>query len=209
FLAVGPNNHVFITDPEGYRIIEFSSDGEFVRTWGDFGTGNTEIGLAAGVTVDPFGYVWVTDAGNGFVPLEFRFHVSLCGSLGVGGNLLEWNATDRALARRNIALYKELRPIIQLGDQYRLRSPEDDNFSAVQYLSKDKSAGVLCTFRVYLPDPAQLPPLYLRGLDPNALYEIEGEPQIRSGLAWMRAGLSVELHNLQSVVKRIRRVISI
>lgn len=152
---------------------------------------------------------WVTDAGNGFVPLEFRFHVSLCGSLGVGGNLLEWNETDRALARRNIALYKELRPIIQLGDQYRLRSPEDDNFSAVQYLSKDKSAGVLFAFRVYLPDPAQLPPLYLRGLDPNALYEIEGEPQTRSGLAWMRAGLSVELHNLQSVVKRIRRVSSI
>jgi len=71
FLAVGPNNHVFITDPEGYRIIEFSSDGEFVRTWGDFGTGNTEIGLAAGVTVDPFGYVWVTDAGNNRI-LQYR-----------------------------------------------------------------------------------------------------------------------------------------
>ena len=46
FIAVGSNNHVFITDPEGYRVIEFTSNGEFVRTWGDFGTGDTEIGLA-------------------------------------------------------------------------------------------------------------------------------------------------------------------
>jgi sugar lactone lactonase YvrE len=64
FIAVNEENHVFITDPEGYRVIEFTSEGEFVRTWGDFGVGPDEIGLAAGVTVDPDGFVWVTDAGN-------------------------------------------------------------------------------------------------------------------------------------------------
>jgi uncharacterized protein (TIGR03663 family) len=71
FIAVGSNNHVFITDPEGYRVIEFTSDGEFVRTWGDFGTENTQIGLASGVTVDSFGFVWVTDAGNNRI-LRYR-----------------------------------------------------------------------------------------------------------------------------------------
>jgi streptogramin lyase len=71
FIAVGSNNHVFITDPESYRVIEFTSNGEFVRTWGDFGTGDTEIGLASGVTVDPFGFVWVTDAGNNRI-LRYR-----------------------------------------------------------------------------------------------------------------------------------------
>jgi uncharacterized protein (TIGR03663 family) len=64
FIAVGPDEHVYITDPEGYRIIEFTSDGQFVRTWGDFGSGPDEIGLAAGVMVDQLGFVWVTDAGN-------------------------------------------------------------------------------------------------------------------------------------------------
>jgi DNA-binding beta-propeller fold protein YncE len=64
FIAVSKDNHVFITDPEGYRIIEFTSTGEFVRTWGDFGSGPNEIGLAAGIAVDPAGYIWVTDAGN-------------------------------------------------------------------------------------------------------------------------------------------------
>jgi len=63
-LAVGPDKHVFITDPEGYRVIEFTDSGQFVRAWGDYGVGANEIGLAAGVTVDPSGFIWVTDASN-------------------------------------------------------------------------------------------------------------------------------------------------
>jgi hypothetical protein len=64
FIAVGGDNHVFITDPEGYRVIEFTSAGEFVRTWGDFGGDTTQIGLASGIAVDQLGHIWVTDAGN-------------------------------------------------------------------------------------------------------------------------------------------------
>jgi uncharacterized protein (TIGR03663 family) len=71
FIAVDANEHVFITDPEGYRVIEFTSNGEFVRTWGDFGSGPEEIGLAAGVAVDRLGFVWVTDAGNNRI-LRYR-----------------------------------------------------------------------------------------------------------------------------------------
>jgi predicted membrane-bound mannosyltransferase/DNA-binding beta-propeller fold protein YncE len=64
FIAVGENEHIFITDPEGFRIIEFTPEGQFVRAWGGFGSGSAEFGLAAGVTVDQLGFVWVTDAGN-------------------------------------------------------------------------------------------------------------------------------------------------
>jgi predicted membrane-bound mannosyltransferase len=64
FIAVSQDSHVFITDPEGYRIIEFTSNGEFVRTWGDFGFDPTQLGLVSGIAVDPAGHVWVTDPGN-------------------------------------------------------------------------------------------------------------------------------------------------
>jgi hypothetical protein len=64
---------------------------------------------------------------------------------------------------------------------------------------------VLFAFRTHMPEPAQLPPLYLRGLDPQALYEIEGFPGARSGLAWMHAGLSLHLSDFESTVRRIRR----
>jgi alpha-galactosidase len=61
-------------------------------------------------------------------------------------------------------------------------------------------------FRTHLPEPAQLPVIYLRGMDPDGRYEIEGLPGVRSGLGWMRAGLTIPLGDFQSTVRRIKRV---
>jgi uncharacterized protein (TIGR03663 family) len=61
YIAVNAENHVFITDPEGYRVMEFSAEGELLRVWGDYGNGLNSFGLASGIAVDPFGNVWVTD----------------------------------------------------------------------------------------------------------------------------------------------------
>ena len=64
YLAVDAAGHVFTTDPEGYRVLEFNNDGSFVRGWGDYSTGPEGFGLAAGVAVDAEGKIWVSDAGN-------------------------------------------------------------------------------------------------------------------------------------------------
>ncbi|MBI5294618.1 MAG: alpha-galactosidase [Chloroflexi bacterium] len=149
---------------------------------------------------------WVTDWGKELVPLEFRFHVSMCGSLGVGGNLLEWDQAERQLGSDCIQLYKAIRHIIQFGDQYRLLAPQKHAYSAVQYVSKDKGESVLFVFRTHIPDPFNFPVLHLRGLEPGTLYTVEGFEQPRSGAAWMEAGLKVELKNLQSKVLRIKQV---
>lgn len=149
---------------------------------------------------------WVTDWSTAPIPLEFRFHASMCGSLGVGGNLNHWSEADLELAKQCIQTYKEIRPIVQLGDQYRLISPQKNSYSAVQYVSKDQSESVLFVFRVIIPDPANLPIIHLRGLDPDALYQIDGYKQPRSGMAWMEAGIKVNAFNLQSKLIRIRRV---
>jgi alpha-galactosidase len=130
----------------------------------------------------------------------------MCGSLGVGGNLLEWDQAERQVGADCIQLYKAIRHIIQFGDQYRLIAPQKYNYSAVQYVSKDKSEGVLFVFRTHIPDPFKIPMIYLRGLDPEAIYSIEGIEQPRSGLAWMEVGVRVELKNLQSKVMRITRL---
>jgi hypothetical protein len=75
----------------------------------------------------------------------------------------------------------------------------------VQYVDKARSEAALFVFRTYLPDPAQLPQVYLRGLDLQARYEVE-DYGVRSGAAWMEAGLFVPLGNLQSKLIRIRAV---
>jgi sugar lactone lactonase YvrE len=64
FIAVDNRNNVFVTDPEGARVIQYSKDGQLLQTWGDFGDTSTTFGIAAGIAVDAEGHVWVTDAGN-------------------------------------------------------------------------------------------------------------------------------------------------
>jgi DNA-binding beta-propeller fold protein YncE len=64
YLSFGGPGHLFATDPEGYRVLEFSQDGEIVRFWGDYSTGPDGFGMAGSVAADPAGGVWVSDTGN-------------------------------------------------------------------------------------------------------------------------------------------------
>jgi len=64
YLTVGANGHVFATDPEGGRVLEFTPQGEIVRFWGDFGTGPDAFGLAGAIAADEAGGLWVSDSGN-------------------------------------------------------------------------------------------------------------------------------------------------
>jgi hypothetical protein len=79
-------------------------------------------------------------------------------------------------------------------------------FTATLYVSKAQDAGVLFAFRTHIPEPVALPPIYLRGLDPAARYTVEGFPGVRSGAAWMNAGLRLTLVDMESTVRRITRV---
>ncbi|MGZ6347239.1 MAG: SMP-30/gluconolactonase/LRE family protein, partial [Anaerolineales bacterium] len=69
YIAADSQGHIFVTDPEGYRVLEFSADGGFIRTWGDFGSGDGNFGLATGIAVDSTGRVWVVDGANNRVML--------------------------------------------------------------------------------------------------------------------------------------------
>ncbi|MEW6400835.1 MAG: flippase activity-associated protein Agl23 [Chloroflexota bacterium] len=64
FIAVNDAGHVFITDPEGYRVIEFDDAGQVVRVWGEYGNSFTNFALPSGIAIDPDGLVWVSDSPN-------------------------------------------------------------------------------------------------------------------------------------------------
>ncbi|MBN2550066.1 MAG: TIGR03663 family protein [Anaerolineales bacterium] len=65
YLVVDGRGNVFITDPEGYRVLWFSDVGVPVYFWGDYGTELDKFGMPGSIAVDPQGGVWVTDVNNG------------------------------------------------------------------------------------------------------------------------------------------------
>jgi alpha-galactosidase len=148
----------------------------------------------------------VTHMGKPLTPLPFRFHVSMLGVLGMSVDLLTWSEEEMAEGAQYIALYKEIRALVQLGDQYRLLPAQGKEYTAWQYVSKDQADAVLFAFRTQMPEPARIPPIYLQGLDPDAKYTIEGLPGVRTGKAWMNQGILLPLGNYESTVRKVRRV---
>jgi sugar lactone lactonase YvrE len=64
FLAVDESGRIFITDPEGYRVLSFNPDGSFLQGWGAYSASTDGFGLPAGIAVTADGGVWVSDAVN-------------------------------------------------------------------------------------------------------------------------------------------------
>ncbi|HEX7432538.1 MAG TPA: NHL repeat-containing protein, partial [Anaerolineaceae bacterium] len=64
YLAVDQLGHIFATDPDSFRALEFTTSGEFVHAWGTSGNGSINFGLPSGITVDSQGRIWVSDAAN-------------------------------------------------------------------------------------------------------------------------------------------------
>lgn len=140
---------------------------------------------------------WVTDTDRGVIPLEFRFHVSMCGSLGIGGNLLVWNEAELMEASRWISRYKEYRQVIQFGNQYRLSK------DSIQYMSKDAENGVLFVFQTRSNNNSPAITIHLRGLNPECRYQVEGFKEILSGNEWMARELNFPLLMYKSALREI------
>jgi alpha-galactosidase len=148
---------------------------------------------------------WVTDEHLEQFDLELRFHASMAGALGVGGNLLTWSDEMLERAAGYVAAYKEIREVVAGGDLYRLRSPRQTELSALMYVAKDKSEAVLFAFRILKARIGKLPLVFPAGLDAEAIYADESG-EARSGAAWGRLGIQLKLKDLQSTIVRLRRV---
>jgi alpha-galactosidase len=105
-----------------------------------------------------------------------------------------------------IRLYKEIRPIVQEGDLYRLSSLRNDHIAAVQYVDPEAERSVIfafmhsnCAEDMPIPNilrwamPRFEYTLYPRGLMPGRRYRVEGDERLRSGEALMSAGIRVGL----------------
>jgi alpha-galactosidase len=157
---------------------------------------------------------WVTDSPNGLngrrLPLAFRFRSAMTGALGIGGNLNEWTDEEIEEAAAHISVYKEIRPLVQEGKQYRLSSLRDSALMAVQYVNEERTESVVFAFLHAQQFAGRLPDLRLQGLDGDRLYEVEGlrdgdGTAAMHGSTLMHAGIPLSLRgDFDSLLVRIR-----
>ncbi|MGP9017279.1 alpha-galactosidase [Streptomyces sp. BR1] len=151
---------------------------------------------------------WVTDSPNTQLngrisSLRFRFVSAMAGVLGIGGDLTRWSEAELAEARGWVELYKEIRPVVQLGAQYRLRPPRG-GLSAVQYIHGDDT--VVLAYLQAQHHGERPPSVRLRGLDPAAVYRCLDTGAVHRGALLLHRGLDTGLRgDLDAAVFRLRR----
>jgi len=157
---------------------------------------------------------WVTDSPNFLtrrvVPLRYRFHVAMAGSLGIGGDLTRWTLQEREEARGFIAMYKRVCSTIQNGLLYRLRSPRAGSVTASQYVAQDGSEVVVFAWGHSLQFGEKQIVLPLRGLVREARYVDTSNGTIYSGASLALKGLPINLvGDFDSQMVHLNRVASV
>lgn len=138
------------------------------------------------------------------VSMKFRFDVAMSGRLGMEIQPKDMSEKDKAFAKRAIAAYKDIRPIVQFGNLYRLVSPYNNKgIASLMYSSDNKDESVVFVYKTGHFINQNIPNITLSGIDENKTYRItdmtpvdEKKPcrlngKVISGKILKESGLSV------------------
>ena len=141
---------------------------------------------------------WVTDCPNFLskrvIPMEFRYHSAMMGTLGIGCNILKLNEEEIDISKKMIKEYKEIRHIVQEGEFYRLENTSCNDYHLFQYVKEDEA--LLFAFLPQSKLGHSGVRVRLRGLDSEKLYvfELEEKEYRKSGAYLMNHGIDIRLN---------------
>jgi alpha-galactosidase len=122
-------------------------------------------------------------------PLKWRHLVAMSGNLGYEVDVSKWTDAEKKEAAGFIRLYKEIAPLIQFGDYYRLESPYGSDRASWSFVNEARTEAVLFVFQINPPKSSEKPvPIRLRGLDPTKKYRFIGMDLELSGENLMDEG---------------------
>ena len=148
----------------------------------------------------------VTHAGGESLHPKFRFDVSMMCQLGMEVDTRKSTPEYLAAAKTGIAAYKQVREIVQLGDQYRHAHPSDSSTPSMNFVSRDLKKAFVLAYQIGSASKTISFTAPVSGLDPNVVYEAveinlpEGDATPRlapgverrqTGAAWMANGVPV------------------
>ena len=161
------------------------------------------IAMASHISATPNHTVFRTTS------LKYRIDVAMSGRLGMEIQPKNMTEEEKALCRKAISEYKQIRHVVQLGDIYRLVSPYDGhNMASMMYVSPEKTEAVFYWWKTETFYDDHLPRVKMAGLDPDRMYRvhelnrIDNVPLPYEGLAFsgkflMENGLEIPLkHNV-------------
>lgn len=145
---------------------------------------------------------------NMIIPLKFRFDVAMSGRLGMELQPKDIVGNESEFAKEAIGLYKEIRPIVQFGDLYRMGSPYDENgWYSLMYVSKDKKESVFFAYSLKYHGRTSSYKAKLCGLDADKRYRVRevnklsgkssfyADGKLYTGDFLMKAGLNFHINN--------------
>ena len=104
-------------------------------------------------------------------PLKLRFDVAMSGRMGMELQPKHMTDEDKAFAKRAIADYKKIRPVVQQGDLYRLISPYDKTgYASLMYVTPEKDHAAYFVYKMEQYHNMPSPAFRMAGLDPQKTY---------------------------------------
>ena len=125
------------------------------------------IAMASHISAAPNHTVYRTTS------LKMRIDVAMSGRLGMEIQPKNMTDEEKALCRKAIAEYKEIRPVVQFGDIYRLVSPYDKRgLASLMYVNEKKDEAVFYWWKTEQFQNEHLPRVKMAGLDPQRIYKV-------------------------------------
>ena len=159
------------------------------------------IAMASHISATPNHTVFRTTA------MKYRIDVAMSGRLGMEIQPKNMTEEEKALCRNAIAEYKQIRPIVQFGNIYRLLSPyEKKGLASMMYVTDQKDKAVWYWWKTESFQNEHLPRVRMAGLDANRMYKVhelnridlkplDCEGKSYSGAYLMSHGLDVPYRN--------------
>ncbi|WP_353949389.1 alpha-galactosidase [Sporolactobacillus sp. Y61] len=127
-------------------------------------------------------------------PFETRGHVAFFGDFGYELDITKLSKEDQKQIRAQVNLYKKYRRLFQYGNFYRLESPYEGekNVASWEVVNDDQTLAIAARYQLLnRPNPSYLR-LYVRGLNPDQLYRVNGSQETFYGDELMNAGYFVD-----------------
>jgi alpha-galactosidase len=105
----------------------------------------------------------------GHRPMHFACTVALSARFGMDLDLTKLSPEDKAICAGAISAYKQIRDVTELGDLYRVEDPHNHFRGALDFVSSDRSRGVVFVFQL---KDGQNTPMQPQGLDPAKRYTL-------------------------------------